>query len=182
RAHHRVRTLEAGDLRSDEAAHLLGGVATVGLHLNHGLDRLAPLRIRDAVHADPTHALHPHDDRLDFSRIDVLPAGLDQLLLGLALDVVEVAVRVEAPHVAGVVPAVAEGISRHVRLGEVALEHERTADGDLAGRAHGNLAVIVIHQLQPAQGRRPAGGAWSLRRALETDESARLRLPEARPE
>src|SRR5881396_1995591 len=95
---HRVGPLEPGDLRRHEVAHLRGGVPA-GLHLDHRLNGLAPPGVRDAVH--------------------VLPAGLDQLFLRLALDVIEVAVGVEAPHVPGVVPAVAEGVRRHIRLAEV---------------------------------------------------------------
>src|SRR3989449_9667655 len=98
---HRVGPLEPGDLRRHEVAHLRGGVPA-GLHLDHRLDGLAPPGVRDAVHAHPAHAGELHDHGLDLRRVDVLPAGLDQLFLRLALDVIEVAVGVEAPHVAGV--------------------------------------------------------------------------------
>src|SRR5439155_1608192 len=112
---HGMRPLEAVDVPRHEVAHLLGGLPAVR-DLDHVLERLAPLGVGDAVHAHPVHARELHDHRLDLRRVDVLPAGLDQLLLRLALDVVEVAVGVEPPHVPGVVPAVAEGVGRHVRL------------------------------------------------------------------
>src|SRR6185503_19961292 len=107
--HHHVRPLEARDLRPHEVGHLLGGVPTGLRDLDHRLDRLAPLHVGDAVDTDPGHARHLHDHRLDLGGIHVLPARLDQLLLGLALDVVEIAVVVEPAHVPGMVPAVAEG-------------------------------------------------------------------------
>src|SRR5216117_81794 len=59
---HGMRPLEAGDLRRHEVAHLLGGVPAVR-HLDHGLDRLAPLGVGDAVHAHPAHARELHDHR-----------------------------------------------------------------------------------------------------------------------
>src|SRR5438128_2974802 len=144
---HGVRPLETGDLRRHEVAHLPGGVSGGGLHLDHGLDGLAPRGVGDTVHAHPAHAGELHDHRLDLRRVDVLPAGLDQLLLRLALDVVEVAVGVEPPHVPGVVPAVAKGVGRHVRLAEVALEDERAAHDDLPWCPDVHLAVVVIHEL-----------------------------------
>src|SRR5204862_4316483 len=173
---HGMRPFEAGDLRRHEVAHLLGGVPAVR-HLDHGLDRLAPLGVGDAVHAHPAHARELHDHRLDLRRVDVLPAGLDQLLLRLALDVVEVAVGVEPPHAPGVVPAVAAGVARHVRLVEVALEHERAAHDDLPWCPDVHLAVVVIHELHVAHGHGLAGGAGLVPHALQGDEPAGFRLP-----
>src|SRR5213594_3829950 len=178
---HRVGPLEPGDLRRHEVAHLRGGVPA-GLHLDHRLDGLAPPGVRDAVHAHAAHAGELHDHGLDLRRVDVLPAGLDQLFLRLALDVIEVAVGVEAPHVPGVVPAVAEGVRRHIRLAEVALEHERATHDDLPRRPDGHLSIVIVHELHLADGHGLAGGAGLVPHALQGDEPAGFRLSEAGPE
>src|SRR5688572_827268 len=138
---HHLRPLEPRDLRDHVIAHGLRGVGAGVLHLHHRLDRLAPPGVRDSVHADPGHAGHLHDDGLDLGGVDVLASGLDQLLLGLPLDVVEVALVVEAPHVPRVVPPATERVGGDVGLGEVALEHERAPHHDLARRARREVAV-----------------------------------------
>src|SRR6058998_3387475 len=122
---HRVRALEAGDLRPHEVAHLLGRVPVGGPHFDDRLDRFTPLDVGNPEDAHTTDAVHLHDHGLDLGGIHVLAAGLDQLFLRLAADVVEPAFVVEAAHVAGVMPAVAQGVRGHVRLAEVALEHHR---------------------------------------------------------
>ena len=125
--------------------------------------------VGDAEHAGAGHAVHLHDDRLHLGRVHVLAAGLDELLLRLALDVVEVALGVEAADVARVVPAVAEGVRRHVGLGEVALEHERAAHHDLARRADRHLAVVVVDEPHCAAGTgRPAAPGLSITRWMLT--------------
>src|SRR4030095_13821366 len=118
----------------------------------------APLDVGDAVDARGADAVHLDDHRLDLGRIDVLAAGLDQFLLRLAPNVVEPALVVEAAHVAGVVPAVAQGVRGHVRLAEIPLKDHGAAHHDLAGRAGRHLAVVVVDEPHPAHGNRPAGG------------------------
>src|SRR5207253_11123175 len=144
--------------------------------------RLAPLDVGDPVDARGRDAVHLDDHRLDLGRIHVLPAGLDQLLFRLAPDVVEPALVVEAPDVAGVVPAVAQRIRGHVRLAEVALEHDRPAHHDLAGRAGLHLAVVVVDEPHAANRDRPARGAGPVADAPDADEPGCLGLAETRPE
>ena len=62
------------------------------------------------------------DGLFDFGRVDVLASGLDQLLLRLAPGIEEVAVRVEAAEIAGVMAAVAEGVGIIIGKVPVALE------------------------------------------------------------
>src|SRR5438445_3490266 len=179
---HRVRPFEAGDLRADEVDDLLHGVAIGRSHLDDRLDRLAPLDVGDPVDARGPDAVHLDDHRFDLGRIHVLAAGLDQLFFRLAPDVVEPAVLVEAPDVAGVMPAVAQGVGGHVRLAEVALEHARAAPDDLARRAGRHLAVVVVDEPQPAHRNRPAGGTGLVAHALDADEPGGPGLAEAGPE
>ncbi len=94
----------------------------------------------------------------------------------------EVAVGLEASHVAGVVPAVAEGVRGHVRLAEVALEDEGPAHHDLARGAGRDLTIVVVHDCHLRRGHRAAGGARLVGHALDGHEAARLGLAEAGPE
>src|SRR6185436_16868332 len=100
----------------------------------------------------------------------------------LALDVVQVAVGVEAPHVPGMVPAVAEGVGGDVGLPGIPLEDYRATHHDLPGRALRYLAIVVVHQPDPGAGHRPSGGARPVGHALDRHEAARLGLAEAGPE
>src|SRR2546427_1719027 len=180
--HHAAQALEASDLRDDEVADLLSGIAVGGPNFHDRLDGFAPLDVGHAVDAHGADAVHLDDDGLDLGGIHVLAAGLDQLLLRLAPDVVEPALVVEAADVAGVVPAVAQGVGGHVRLAEVALEHHRPTHQDLAGRADGHVAIVVVDQPHPTQGDGLAGGSGPVPHALDADEPAGLGLTEARPE
>ena len=75
------------------------------------------------------------DDDFDLARVDVLPAADDHVLV--AADQDEVAVLVEASHVAGVQPAVDEGLRSLVGPVEVAAHHVGALDHHLAGLAVG---------------------------------------------
>src|SRR5437867_5405297 len=180
--HHAARALEASDLRDDEVADLLSGIAVGGPSFHDRLDGFAPLDVGNAVHAHAADAVHLDDHRLHLGGIDVLAPRLDQFLLRLTLDIVEPAVIVEAAHVPRVVPAVAQRVGGHLRLAEVTLEYHRPAHHDLPGRPHGHVTVVVVDQTHPAYRNGLAGGAGPVARALNADESAGLGLAEARPE
>src|SRR3954468_18229924 len=79
---------------------------------------------------------------LDFARVDVEPAGNNQIAqAGLQR---EVSVRRPDADVAGSEPAVAERLPRARRIPPVLAEHVRTADADLPGRPIGcRLSVSV---------------------------------------
>ena len=98
-----------------------------------GGDRLAPLLVRGADHADLGDRGVLGDDVLDLAREHVEAAG-DDHVLGPVDDVPE-AVLVLTGHVAGVHPAVAERLGGLVRELPVAAAQQRAGHADLAGLA-----------------------------------------------
>src|SRR4030095_5801694 len=84
-----ARALEAGNLRADEVAALLGRVAGGRPHPPDRPDGLAPFGVGNTEHAGAADAVHLDDHRLDLGWIDVLAARLDQLPLKLAAGHIE---------------------------------------------------------------------------------------------
>ena len=181
-----ARPLEPGDAGTDVLADRLpveaGRLVGIRSDFDDGADRLAPAVVADAENADRAHGVEFEDRRFDLGGVDVLAAGLDEFLLGLAGDVEQVAFLVEPADVAGVVPAAAEGVGGDVGLPVVSEEDERSADDDLAVLAGRHLAVVVVDQADGAEFGRLAGAAETLAGVLDGDEAARLALAEAGPE
>ena len=81
----------------------LGGLARAD-----GLDCLAPLRIRDTEYNDLGDGGMGRNRILDFGWVDILAAGLDQLLGRRAALVPKITLRIEGALVAGVMPIIAD--------------------------------------------------------------------------
>ena len=96
---------------------------------------------------------------LDFTRRDVLAAGGDDDVLH-PIDDVDVAVVVDAPHVASVQPALAEGFRGLLRLVPIARYHAGAADEDLALVRKGdvNLRVGLAHAADAGLAGQVGGG------------------------
>ena len=118
--------------------------------------RLPEPVVRRADHRHLAHARMAREHVLDLGRMDVL-AARDDHVVEPAVDP-EVAVRVEVPGVAGVVPAVAERL--RVGVGPVPVAGERL----VAGEVRADLAVLLEPQPRAhrrAARRTPACAAWS---------------------
>src|SRR5690606_38113897 len=97
---------------------------------------------------------------LDFARINVFTAGNDHVFL--AVDQVQEVLIVEAAHVAGVAPAVAEGRQRGRVVVPVAAHDGGRLDDDFAGLAARQLAAIVIDDLDQRVRKSLAGRTQAL--------------------
>src|SRR5689334_3375653 len=108
-----------------------------------GDDALAPVVVRHADDGNFRDRLIAEKDVLHLARVDVVAAGDDHVLR--AVHQREVAVLVEAAEVAGVEPAVAQGLGRRLGHVEVAGHDGRTVDQHLAdlarpgGHAHARV-------------------------------------------
>src|SRR5438477_13204913 len=118
----RRRALEVGQVGAAVLDELgLGGLGAC-FEDDQGLDRLAPLLVGDADDADLGHGRMREHPVLDLDRRDVLAAADDDVLLAVGDS--EVALVVEGPTVAGVEPAVDDGLAGLLRLLPVALEDD----------------------------------------------------------
>ena len=115
-----------------------------GLGDDHGDDRLDPPGVGDAEDGGFGHRWHLVDGLFYLAAGDVLPAGLDHVLL--AVDDGEVAVFGHDAKVAGVEPAVAERRGGHRLIVVIAQRGVRAAVDDLADGAWRHRPVIVIDQ------------------------------------
>ncbi len=104
------------------------------LRVDERARRFAPFRVRPRHHRGFHHLRVAVETLLDFQRLDVLSAGDDDVL-GAILDL-DVIVRVHHREVAGMEPAVAEGLRRGSRVVQISLHDRVAAQHDLAdGRA-----------------------------------------------
>src|SRR5262249_53342101 len=118
------------------------------------LDRPARARHEERPHDLAVETVRRADDRgladvgmreerlLDLARIDVLAASDDEL--ALAANDVDEAVPVDAPEIAAVEPAAAEGRRRRVRIAEVPAHDVRALDHDLADLAGRDVAIVAV--------------------------------------
>src|SRR5690606_31766412 len=95
----------------------------------------------------------------DLRGIDVEPAGDDHVLL--AIDNVIIAMFVAAADIAGVVPAMGNGLGRLLRHFEIAATDNAAACDDFADLAGRENIAIIVHQLD-------ADGIAGLSAARET--------------
>src|SRR3954452_11241727 len=128
--HDVLRALVAGQHRAGVLDDRLGRQLGAGLRYDRGRDRLDPARVRDAEDRDLGDTIELVDRLLDLAGGDVLAAGLDHVLL--AVDDVELAGLVDVPEVAGVEPAVAEGLAGLLLVLVVSQGRVRRAVHDLA--------------------------------------------------
>src|SRR5579875_2864906 len=164
---HRARVLVCGDALTHVFAELVRcrlGALTEG---DCGADLLAPLVMRDAEHRGLADGRVLVEHLLDLARVDVVAAADDELLL--AVDDEEVAVLVDPAHVAGVQPAVDDGLRRGLRPLPVAAHHVVALDHDLADLADGHLGTVVVDDLHLYAGDRGADRA-GLARAVAVVE------------
>ena len=122
-----------------------------------GLDRLAPLLVRDADDRGGRHPGMRGEHVLDLAREDVEPTRDDHVLL--AVDDVEEPLVVAPRDVSGVQPAVREQLGRLLGLLPVAGRRQGPAHADLARLAVGNLVALLVEQRHVyPRDRAPAGG------------------------
>src|SRR6185437_638820 len=136
------RVLVGRHLALDVVAQLLGRGRRALLERDGGADLLAVLVVGDAHDRGLPDRRVLVEHLLDLARVDVVAAADDQLLL--AVHDVEVAVLIDAAHVAGVQPAVDDRLGRRLRPLPVALHHVVAADDDLAHLALGHLVAVVV--------------------------------------
>ena len=122
------------------------------------------------------------DRVLDLGRIDVLAAGLDQLLGRRTALVPEVALGIEGAVVSRVMPAVAEGEGGIGLAVPVALEDGGAAHGDLADLAGGDRVVGLIEYGDRIEEGGPSGSPGLVAERPHGDEARGLGLAEGRPE
>ena len=132
-----------------------------GLGHDDGADRLAPFGVRNADHRDHRDIGMGREHILHLTRKDVEAAGDDHVLL--AVEDEHVAALVLARDVAGVQPAVLQGLGRHVRPLPVFLHHMRRAHADFARLAGGDLPILVVEDADLAGRDRHAAGFEQLR-------------------
>src|SRR3954464_12781826 len=156
-----ARVLVGGHALLDEVAHVvLGRVLTVLEH-HRGADLLPHLLVGHRDHGGLGHGGVLVEDLLDLARVDVVAAADDHVLL--AVDDEEVAVLVDAGHVARVEPAVAQDLLRGVVAVPVALHEVVAADRDLADLALAHLVAVLVDDLHlDALDRRPDGARLAL--------------------
>ena len=97
------------------------------------------------------------DDDLDFPGIDVLAAADDHVLGPVDQD--QVAVVVEVTDVAGVQPAVDDGLRGLLRSVQVATHHVVALDDNLAGLTVGDRAARLVDDPDGLPGQRQSYGA-----------------------
>lgn len=143
-------------------------------------DCLDPACVGQPDHGGLGHRLVGVKDVLDLAGGDQDAPGVDDVLH--PVDDGEIAVGVAYGEVAGVEPAVAEGLGGLLRLVPVALAQLRRAVDDLAAFAVGHVpALLVDHLRLDEQHRAPAGvhAALVLLGAENHRQRADLALPEA---
>src|SRR5271166_2112200 len=113
--------LVAGELRLAEGDDLLGRDRMSGPEDHEGGDLLTPDRIVHSHDGTFGHRGMREDRFLHLTRVDVLPAGDDHVVL--AADEKDEAVLVDDAHVAGVQPSVPETLGRQFWVLPVA-EHD----------------------------------------------------------
>ncbi len=113
---------------------------------DQGLGGLAPDRIRDPDHCGLRHGRVTRQCELHLPRVDIQAAHQDQVRL--AIHDVVVAVRVHPSQIAGVIPAVAQGLGRLFRAAEVPLHHVGTTGHDLSNLAHWHWRPCLVHNPQ----------------------------------
>ena len=120
-----------GPRRTPAATSRSGGFGA-GPHDDDRGHDLAPLQVGYAHDCDLADRGMVAEHVLDLGRRDRLAAGPDDV--AGAADDREVAVVVERPEIAGVVPAVTQRVGGGGGIVEVAVHQERAAHRDLAGR------------------------------------------------
>src|SRR5262245_56010741 len=95
------------------------------------------------------------DRLLDLSRIDVLAARLDQLLRGGAAGVEQIALGLEAAHVAGVMPTIAERHLVVLLATPIAAEHHGAAHNDFTDLAGPDRLIQIVDDRDHVERRRP---------------------------
>src|SRR5262249_42005886 len=95
---------------------------------------------------------------LNLARIDVVAGDDDHVLL--AVHDRDVAILVHRREVAGVEPAVAQGLGGRLRLLPIALHNVLAATDELAYHARRHLAAVCVHDLDLDAGNRLAHGSW----------------------
>jgi hypothetical protein len=139
-----------GELVGHRGHHLGLADLRAGLADDHGQGALAPPLVGDGDDRRLGDLGVAHQGVLQLDAGDPLAAGLDQVLG--PVDHVQVAVVVEGGHVAGVVPAVHEGLGRalvvQVLRGDGGAAQLELAHGLAVGR---DLAAVAVHHplLQP---------------------------------
>ena len=89
---------------------------------------------------------------------------------------------VEPADVSRVMPTVSERVVVHLRLRKIPLKHDGSSPHDLSGGTHGNLIIVVVDKFHLAHRAGLSCGPQAVTGALDGDETARLGLPEPRPE
>ena len=128
-----------------------------GLQHHKRLHRLAPLLIRHPAAARVGDFGHGGKHRVDFGGVDVLAAGLDQLL-GAAQQVAAPAL-VHRAEVAGAQPAVAQCGLTCLLVAPVAEHHRRAAQAQLAFLAGGEVIALGIEHRHRHMRQRPTDRA-----------------------
>ena len=121
-----LRSLVTRDATGDERRNLVRHRDGARAQDANRLDGFAPFLVRHTEYDGLGDRGMGLERRLDLHRIDVLPAGLDQLLGRAASPVPEIAVAIESTVVAGMVPGVAEGCRRFVGAIPATVEHARS--------------------------------------------------------
>src|SRR6476469_6712903 len=136
------RVLVGGDPLLDVLADLLGRQLLAVVDDDRRADLLAPLVVGDADDRRFADLRVLVEHLLDLARVDVVAAADDQVLL--AVDDVEVALLVDAGHVAGVEPTAAHRLLGGVGALPVALHDVVAADHDLTDLALGDIVVVLV--------------------------------------
>ena len=106
------------------------------------MDALAPTGIRQAHHCDLIHRRMLGQHIFDLGGEDIVAASLDPKLGAVAQ--IDVATLIAPSHVAGMDPAIADGLPVLFRSVPVAGERNLAADDQFAGLSVRNIAAIVI--------------------------------------
>src|SRR5690606_19982580 len=134
--------LVAGDLAFREFDEFAVADADARLEHDDRADAFAPLRIGHADHRAFGYGVVLQQRVFDFPRINVFAAGNDHVFL--AVDQMQHAVLVEHAHVAGVDPAVANGVGGGDVIVPVAAEHRGAARDDFARHARRTVVAVGV--------------------------------------
>src|SRR5215469_1136480 len=138
------RVLVSGDPLLRERDELRRGRAGTRLERDSGANLFPELRMGQPDHGDLRDGRMLVQDFLDLTRVHVVTAPDDEVLL--AVDNVVVAVLVYPRHVSSAEPAVFDRLRGGIGLPPVALHHVVAADGDLADLALRNRLPFVVDE------------------------------------
>src|SRR5258705_8305120 len=154
---HAAWTFVAGYLPLAERDDLSGMDVRARVRNHEGMDGLAPSLAGNADHGALRHRRMLRDDVLHFHGIDVLAAGNDHVLH--AIDQIDITFVVHVAAVAGVHPAVDDGVGGFFRLFPVAHHDVLAAHRDFADHAGCDRFAVGIDDPDLAADRGAATGA-----------------------